>query len=310
MHSKRSGGRALVVCMLLLGGVIGCKSPEPVEKVSSKDEGLRIAATNYPLAFFAEHIGAESVSVQLVVPAAADPASWNPAPADVVRLQEMDLILINGAGYEPWINLVTLPDSRIVNTTASVQDRLIYFTDSVSHQHGPSGEQSSAKPASTTWLDFGIAIEQARSVKLALVKRLPDQEAAFEERFANLAAELRRLEGELTSLRVPSGSTLFAAQPVYQYLGRCSGLEIRSLQSQSNQLVDQVALEELRSLIVKHPDAVMLWPAEPNPETRATLKELGVQIIVYTPAAKSPADGDFLTLMRDNVSHLRESLEP
>lgn len=297
--------------MLLFVGVAGCQPADLNKGLESNESGrLRIAATNYPLAFFAERIGAEYVDVQIAVPASVDPVRWNPTPVDVGRLQGADLILINGANYEPWINLVTLPDSKIFNTTASLEDKFIYFQDSISHQHGPDGPQSNATLASTTWLDLTIAIEQAKAVTQALAKLLPEQQGSFEERFTELEAELRRMDDELTSLPATSETALLAAQPVYQYLARRCGMDIQNLQWQVDQTTGGEAWEELQSWLAKHPASAMLWPFEPGPEIRAKLEELGLKVVVYAPASHAPAEGDFLTIMRQNVSRLSESLAP
>jgi hypothetical protein len=48
----------------------------------------------------------------------------------------------------------------------------------------------------------------------------------------------------------------------------------------------------------------MLWEAQPLPETEEQLRERGIAIAVFDPAAQPPADGDFLTLMTDNAKRL------
>ena len=43
-------------------------------------------------------------------------------------------IIVNGAGYESWLANVSLPASRIVDTTAAVGDRLLAFAQPLRHQ--------------------------------------------------------------------------------------------------------------------------------------------------------------------------------
>jgi zinc transport system substrate-binding protein len=134
------------------------------------DRPLEIITVNYPLAYFAERILGEHGNVSFPAPAGVDPAYWSPEPEIIAEYQQADLILLNGAGYAAWTANATLPRSRLVNTTAALTDQLIPVQSTVTHTHGPSGDHSHGDTAFTTWLDPGIAIEQARAVLNAVVR--------------------------------------------------------------------------------------------------------------------------------------------
>ena len=68
----------------------------------------RIVASNFPLYAFTRAIGGDAVEVDL--PAFdGDPAFWAPAGPEVALLQEANLLVINGAGYESWLTSSRLP---------------------------------------------------------------------------------------------------------------------------------------------------------------------------------------------------------
>jgi hypothetical protein len=48
----------------------------------------------------------------------------------------------------------------------------------------------------------------------------------------------------------------------------------------------------------------MLFEAEPLPETKRLLRDHGIAIVVFDPAAQPPSDGDFLSVMTDNADRL------
>ena len=52
-----------------------------------------------------------------------------------------DLILRNGAGYARWVDRVTLPASKVVDTSAGFRERYLYLESVATHSHGPQGEQ-------------------------------------------------------------------------------------------------------------------------------------------------------------------------
>ncbi len=81
-------------------------------------EKITVYVVNYPLQYFAERIGGEHVKVVFPAPANVDPAYWMPDVKTISDYQQADLILLNGAGYAKWVNKVSLPRLRMVNTSA------------------------------------------------------------------------------------------------------------------------------------------------------------------------------------------------
>ena len=59
---------------------------------------------------FSQNIGKEMVDVTLLVPMGADPHDWEPTIRDTERLQEADMIIVNGIGYEHWLNSLEVTD--------------------------------------------------------------------------------------------------------------------------------------------------------------------------------------------------------
>jgi zinc transport system substrate-binding protein len=49
----------------------------------------------------------------------------------------------------------------------------------------------------------------------------------------------------------------------------------------------------------------MIWEGEPLPESVAKLKEMGIESIVFDPCGNRPDEGDFLSVMKNNVANLR-----
>ena len=134
------------------------------------DDAPVVYASNYPLFYFAQEIAGGELDIRL--PAIeGDPAFWAPDGDQVAALQAADLVLLNGAGYEGWLNFVSLREERLVDTTAGLADRLLPLEEATVHQHGPEGEHSHAGTAFTTWLDPGLAAAQARAIAAALVDR-------------------------------------------------------------------------------------------------------------------------------------------
>ena len=268
-------------------------------------EGLVVYAVNYPLQYFAQRIAGDHAEVVLPVPPAVDPASWQPDAAAIAGFQRADLILLNGAGYAKWVNRVSLPNRKLVDTSVGFRDRYLKAEGGVTHSHGREGEHSHAGTAFTTWLDFRQAVEQARAIRDALSRLLPAQRDTFGDNFEALERDLRDLDARLQAIfaRDPA-KPLFASHPVYQYLARRYSLNLESMLWEPDAVPPQSEWQALIDLRKEHPATWMLWEGDPAPENRERLQQLGVQSTVFDPCGNRPAVGDFRSMMADNVANL------
>ncbi len=65
------------------------------------EEAITIVASFYPLAYIAQRIGGEKVSVTNLV-GSSDPHDYSLSPRDIVQMQEANVVFLHGAGLEPW----------------------------------------------------------------------------------------------------------------------------------------------------------------------------------------------------------------
>jgi len=273
---------------------------------AAESDAVVVFTTNYPLAYFAQRIGGDRVRVEFPVPPGIDPASWSPSPEDVAAYQEADIILLNGAGYEGWVVKTSLPESKLVDTSAGIEDQYLISEEAVVHTHGPEGEHAHKNMAFTTWIDPVLAIEQARAIRDALAAQLPGAEADLQEGFAALERDLTEIDGRLEAwAEAWAGQPLLASHPVYQYLARRYGLDLRSVHFEPGEVPSAAGWRDLAALTQDRAARWMLWEDEPLAETRARLaSDLAIGSVVFDPCGNRPASGDYLSVMRANVERL------
>ena len=311
--------RAKIATVALACGLAACGGSAPDAEVESTAEAqvaeavgvLVVYTTNYPLAYFAERIAGDRVQVEFPAPPGIDPAYWTPAPEQIADYQGADVIFLNGAGYEGWVAKASLPESRLVNTSAGFEDLYVVAEEAVLHTHGPEGEHEHENVAFTTWLDPQLAIEHARAIRDALTDLMPAAEADLQAGFEALEADLTEIDARLEAWATArAGQALLASQPVYQYLTRRFELNLRSVHFEPDEMPDRAGWAELRSILDEHPAEWMLWEAEPILEMADALRELGIESVVFSPAANRPSQGDYLAVMRRNVESLRRVFAP
>ncbi len=289
---------------MMLSGCFGKSSVTVIPLEAPATGG--VSAANYPLAFFAETLLAGAVPVDFDAPADEDPAFWQPDDTAVAKFQAAKVILMNGAGYSKWEDQVSLPQSRVVDTSAAFKHALIKVKDAVTHSHGPEGEHSHAGIAFTTWIDFDQAAQQLDAVTTALLPLVGDDEKpALENRATTLREKLTAWDKRLQAVGEKlAGKALLGSHPVYQYLARRYLLNIHEVHWESDDVPDEDALEELKEVLKEHPAAVMIWEGDPVKKSVALLKKLGIDSVVFAPSGNRPDEGDFITVMEANVAAL------
>src|SRR5207247_2023377 len=63
---------------------------------------LQVAASFYPLYFFAQQIGGDKAAVVNITPAGAEPHDYEPTARDIARIEGGRLLILNGNGFESW----------------------------------------------------------------------------------------------------------------------------------------------------------------------------------------------------------------
>jgi zinc transport system substrate-binding protein len=263
--------------------------------------------TNYPLQYFAQRIAGNLADVRFPMADDGDPAFWQPDAAAIGRYQSASTILVNGATYEKWLPSATLPEAKIVDTSAGFRDRYIQVEDAVTHSHGPEGEHSHAGTAFTTWLDFQQAEKQAAAVHEALAKIAPDEAATLSKNYDALRADLQKLDQEMREVATKIGDRpLIASHPVYDYWSRAYGLKLESVHWEPDVVPSDEAIADLRKLLESHPAKVMIWEGVPDSASVEKLNELGLASVVFDPCGNLNESGDWLVVMRSNIDALRK----
>lgn len=113
---------------------------------ASADTRLNVVTTLFPYYDFLRQIAGDSIRLTMVVPAGMDSHSFEPTPADMITIQNADLLVCNGGTMEQWLSQVldsfeegTGP-KRVVTMmdyVDVVQEEIVEgMEDGESHDHG------------------------------------------------------------------------------------------------------------------------------------------------------------------------------
>ena len=99
----------LIMCFMLLSGCSIFSTANYVPSVSSDEKDSRplVVTTIFPYYDFVRQIAGNRVRLKMVVPAGMDSHSFEPTPADMITMQQADLMVCNGGEMEQWVEKVT-----------------------------------------------------------------------------------------------------------------------------------------------------------------------------------------------------------
>jgi zinc transport system substrate-binding protein len=273
--------------------------------VALASEKLNVYVVNYPLQYFAERIAGEHATVIFPAPDEVDPAYWMPDKKIIEAYQQADLILLNGAHYAKWVAKVTLPRSKMVDTSRKFKDRYITNKEITTHSHGAAGEHGHEDAAFTLWLDFDLAVKQAKAIEKTMSRKRPELSSIFQKNYEALAEDLMDLDKTLASIIAKDpNQPLVVSHPVYDYLARRYGLNIKSVQWEPDEIPSFSQWQELHVMLVDHSAKWMIWEGEPLEATVLKLEEMGIRSLVFEPCSNVPEQGDFLSVMQRNTKNL------
>lgn len=102
-----------VICLLIISG---CSKKEV------KDDRPVVYTSFYPIHELVSQVAGDTVEIKSFMPLDKDPHFWEPSPKNMRELANADLLIVNGANMEKWIDQVSenLPDLDVLVLSESV----------------------------------------------------------------------------------------------------------------------------------------------------------------------------------------------
>lgn len=307
----------LITVLLVLSLAMGC---QPVASTPAGDNhGLRVLAAESFLADIAQHVAGERLIVDTLIPRGIDPHTYQPAPRDVARIAEADLLIINGAGFEAWLaDIIASASSKatVIQASVGLTGRTPregeHATDGGGHEH-----EGEVDPH--FWLDPLNVVRYTENIRDALGAADP---AGIPEYTANAAAYIARLRKldeyirEQVSIIPPERRLLVTNHEAFGYFAdrygfTIVGTVIPSLSTDAAPSAQQMAylVNQIRATGTR---AIFLEQGA-NPKLAEQLAhETGAAVVsnLYTHSTTGP-DGEapgYIEMMEHNIRRIVEAL--
>lgn len=194
-----------------------CEKTEP-----SAQGKLRVLTTFLPLQAHATAIAGDLAEVEQLLARDTGPHDFQFTPADVTKLADSDLFIINGGGLEEWLD-------ELVEKAGAEKLNLIDCSEGLTLLPSPADldPATSLQPGDNphTWLDPRLARQQAATILAALQKADPKNAAAYAENFTAYAEKLDALDAEFQAVLDPlPNKNLVTFHEAFPYLAARYGL--------------------------------------------------------------------------------------
>lgn len=278
-------------------------------------EPLKVTASFSILADMAREVGGSRVEVTALVGPGEDAHMFAPAPADAAAVAKADVIVINGLGFEGWMErLVQSVDAKGLVVTASNGVNVLEAHDDGGddhdHDHGDEADPHA-------WQDARNGIVYAVNIAEGFCNVDTVNCAAYRANAAAYSAKLEVLDNEIRAAfaAIPEEKRkVITSHDAFGYFEAAYGVEFMAAHGVSEKseasakgiakLIQQIKKEKVTALFVENISDPRLIE---QIATNAGIKPSGE---IYSDAL-SPADGPaatYIDMMRFNAQALSEAM--
>ena len=192
---------------------------------------IPISVSIAPVAFFAEKVGGDRVSVHVLLPSGKSPATFAPTPAQVSKLTRSKLLFRVGVPFETaLLHKIVQPGKKlqVIDIREGITLRRI---DGTVHTHDDHGSNEPHDTHGTQgldphiWLDPLLVKMQVATMRDALTAIDPDGAVVYQKNCHLFEEELDDLDARIREvLALVKGSTLLVFHPSFGYFAEAYGL--------------------------------------------------------------------------------------
>jgi zinc/manganese transport system substrate-binding protein len=264
-------------------------------------EPVKIVAAENFYGGIAHRIGGPHVAVTSIINSPdQDPHLFEVSPAVARQLSEAQIVIVNGAHYDPWIGKLLQaaprPKRTVINAAALV---------------------ATEKPGGNPhlWYDPATMPKVATALAAALTTADPDHAADYAARLETTLVSLARVQARVAKLRTAyRGQPVTATEPVFGPMAAAIGLAMRNARFQTAMMNDtEPSARDMAAFeddLKQHKVKALIYNSQVSDQvTRrllAVAKEAQVPVVPVTET--QPADTTFADWMLSQLDALERAL--
>lgn len=251
-------------------------------------------------------VGGERIDLQVLVGPDQDAHMYQPRPADTAQISSADLVVVNGLGFEGWVDRLIQAsgfNGETIVATKGISDVLLE-----DDHHGVDPH---------TWQSPVLVRNYIKNIVAGLIAMDPDGAAVYQQNAAAFLQQLDSLHQQIIAAveRIPGAQrVVVTSHDAFGYFGQAYGLKFIAPQGMSTDneasardvaaLIDQIRQEQIPAVFVENisdPRLLEQISKETNARIGGTL---------YSDALSQPDGeaGTYLAMLRHNSMTLLNAL--
>lgn len=321
--------------IIVLGvGLVWYYSTQTVDKTYDVEntQSVKAVTTFYPLQELAKSVVGDMGEVLSIVPSGMEPHDFEPTPKDIKAMYSADLVVINGAGMDPWAEKL-IPELEAKQVSVVVLAKSVDLMAGEVHQHvdehGDEHTSMEMHDASEDvhsdvfssdphfWLDPIIALGLVDQIEKVLSHRYPDLQNRLELNGREARARLQAIDATYRSgLATCEKNEVVTSHNAFAYLAKRYGFETHALAGLSPEAEPSAKrLAEIAAEVQEGGIKYIFFETLVSPKLAETLaKETGAGTLVFNPiegvtTEERASSVTYFSLMESNLASLRKALE-
>jgi zinc transport system substrate-binding protein len=295
-----------IIIVIPLSSIAIYSADSKIQQENTKTK-LSVMTSFYPLHEFAQKVGQDKVDVTLLVPIGVEPHDWEPTIQDVQKMQKADLIVINGIGFESWVdNLGEINyHGQIVDTSNG-----IFSKNEQAIKESIELDIRIQADDPHIWLNPMMAKIQVQNIADAFSESDPQNEKFYQQNTKKYKNELDLLDEKIRNELSNCSHDFIAFHDAFSYFADEYNLNQHSIISSNNPHAEPTAkilqdiINTARELNVK---VIFTEETVDSRTSQVIANEIGGKVLVLSPI-EIGNDQSYISRMTENLNNLKEAL--
>ena len=260
-----------------------------------------VAAENFWGSLVSQIGGSRVQVLSIVSDPNADPHEYESNAVDARAIANADFIIVNGAGYDDWANLLisagTQPNCKVLNVAGLV------------------GVKEGDNPH--LWYDPDYVNETIKQMELDLISIDPSHASYYEQNYANLELSLEPYQNRIAEIKQQfNGTKVASTESIFQYMANATGLDLVSpipfmyaVAEGNDPPVQSVA--EFENQLASGNVSVLVYNEQTVTPLTQQMKQIAAQYNITTVGVTEtmqPPDASFQSWMNAELINLQNAL--
>lgn len=285
------------------------------KKLVTSNKKITIVATFYPLAFVAEQIGKDRVTVTSITPPGAEPHDYEPTPQDLVKINSAQVFILNGGGIDAWAE-------KIASDLEKKGIKVINVSKFIQLKNPLSAKEFGTAPSENlvldphVWLDPVLLNNIATHVADLFEKIDPQHKDIYVGNLKEFSKKISELDLEYkTGLSTCLQRDVITSHNAFQYLGiryNINFIPISGVSPDSEPSAQTIA--QIAQFAKEKNIQYIFFETLVSPKLSETIaNEISAKTLVLNPIEGLTKDqlskgGNYFLIMEENLKNLKTAL--